>query len=166
MRWFRFAILILAAAVLQKGMLDRWNNRPDLLLILLVFFAVYSNMPEAIISSFVIGFAADLIGSPLGMGSHMISFGLFGTLLAYVHRVVAIRRRVYQALAIFVVGLLTGLLAYLLAYMVKREPMPENVLTAVLLTSLYSGIVGPFLFVPAAWSVGVEMNRFHRRSRR
>ncbi|MEJ2702661.1 MAG: rod shape-determining protein MreD [Sedimentisphaerales bacterium] len=166
MRWLRFAILILAAAVLQKGMLDRWNNRPDLLLVLLVFFAIYSNMTEAIISSFTIGFAADLIGSPLGMGSHMISFGLLGTSLAYVHRVVAIRTKPYQAVAIFVVGVLTALLAHLLAFIVKREPMPESMLTAVLLTSLYSGIVGPFLFIPAAWCAGIEMNRPRRRSRR
>src|SRR4030042_1717532 len=108
MRWLRFAILILAVTILQKGVLARWDHRPDLLLVLLVFFAVYSSTSEAIISSFTLGFAADLIGSPLPMGPHMISFGLFGTLLAYVHRVVAIRRMPYQAMAILAVGILTG----------------------------------------------------------
>ncbi|MFC1634781.1 rod shape-determining protein MreD [Planctomycetota bacterium] len=166
MRWLRFAILILAAAILQKGMLARWDYKPDLLLILLVFFAVYRNTSEAIISSFIIGLAADLIGSPLPMGPHMISFGLFGTLLAYVHRVVAIRRMPYQALAILVTGFLTGALIYLLAFIIKREPLPENVLSTVLLTALFSGVVGPFLFPPAAWCVGIKMNRFQRRSKR
>lgn len=166
MRWLRFVILILVATILQKGMLARWDYKPDLLIILLVFFAVYSRTSEAIISSFTIGFAADLIGSPLPMGPHMISFGLLGTLLAYVHRVVAIRRKPYQALAIFVVGLVAAVLTHLLALVFKREPLPENVLTAVLLTSLFSSLVGPFLFPPAAWCVGIEMNRFQRRSRR
>ncbi|OHB75512.1 MAG: rod shape-determining protein MreD [Planctomycetes bacterium RBG_16_55_9] len=166
MRWLRFAILILAVTILQKGVLARWDHRPDLLLVLLVFFAVYSSTSEAIISSFTLGFAADLIGSPLPMGPHMISFGLFGTLLAYVHRVVAIRRMPYQAMAILAVGILTGVLTHLLAYLFKREPMPENVFTAVLLTSVYSSLVGPFLFHPAALCVGIEMGRFRRRSRR
>lgn len=166
MRWLRFFTLILVATILQKGMLARWDYKPDLLIVLLVFFAVYSHTSEAIISSFTIGFAADLIGSPLPMGPHMISFGLLGTLLAYVHRVVAIRRKPYQALAIFVVGLVAAILTHLLALVFKREPLPENVLTAVLLTSLFSSLVGPFLFPPAAWCVGIEMNRFQRRSRR
>ena len=166
MRWLRFFTLILVATIVQKGMLARWDYKPDLLIVLLVFFAVYSHTSEAIISSFTIGFAADLIGSPLPMGPHMISFGLLGTLLAYVHRVVAIRRKPYQALAIFVVGLVAAILTHLLALVFKREPLPENVLTAVLLTSLFSSLVGPFLFPPAAWCVGIEMNRFQRRSRR
>jgi rod shape-determining protein MreD len=166
MRWLRFAILILVATILQKGMLARWDYKPDLLLILLVFFAVYSHTSEAIISSFTIGFAADLIGSPLPMGPHMISFGLLGTLLAYIHRVVAIRRMPYQALAILVTGLLTGALIYLLVFIIKREPLPENIFTTVLLTSLFSSFVGPFLFPPAAWCVGIEMNRFQRRRSR
>lgn len=166
MRWLRFAILILAATILQKGMLARWDYKPDLLLILLVFFAVYSHPSEAIISSFTIGFAADLIGSPLPMGPHMISFGLFGSLLAYVHRVVAIRRKSYQALAILVIGFVTSALVYLLAYLIKREPLPEGVSMAILWTSIFSSIVGPFLFPPAAYCVGIETNRFQRRSRR
>lgn len=145
-------------------MLARWDYKPDLLLILLVFFAVYRNTSEAIISSFTIGLAADLIGSPLPMGSHMISFGLFGTLLAYIHRVVAIRRMPYQALAILVTGFLTGALTYLLAFI--REPLPENLLMTVFLTALVSCFVGPFLFLPAAWCVGIEMNRFQRRRSR
>lgn len=166
MRWLRFIILVLIATVLQKGMLARWDYKPDLLLILLVFFAVYNPTWEAIISSFAIGFAADLVGSPLPMGPHMISFGLFGTLLAYVHRVVAIRRIIYQALAILVTGFLTGILTHLLAYLFKSEPMPEKVLVAVLVTSLFSSVVGPFLFPPVAWCAGMDMNRFRLRGSR
>lgn len=161
MRWFRFALLILAVTVLQKGLLARWGGKPDLLVILLVFFAIYNNTSDAIISSFTIGFAADLVGSQ--MGTQMISFGLFGTLLAYLHRVIAIKRMPYQALAIFVTSVLTGFLTHLLAYITKGEPVAANIYAVVFLTALYSSIVGPFLFLPSAWWMRIKINRFGRR---
>ena len=41
----------------------RPDIKPDLLLILLVFFALRSNSTDAIVASFAIGFAADLSNS-------------------------------------------------------------------------------------------------------
>ena len=162
MRWLRFALLILAVTVIQKGLLARWSSKPDLLIILLAFFAIYYNTSEAIISSFTIGFAADLVGSPMPMGPHMISFGLLGTLLAYLNRVIAIKRMPFQALAIFAVSVLTGLLSHLLTY-ITGEPIPGNIYVVVFVTSLYSSIVGPFLFLPTAWWMRIKANRFARR---
>lgn len=109
MRWFRFAVLVSLATVLQAGFLANLSIKPDLLLIVLVFLAIHSNTADAIITSFTIGFAADLIGRT--MGPQMISFGLFGTLLAYLRRVLAIRKMPYQGLAIFVTALLAGVCA-------------------------------------------------------
>ncbi len=157
MRWFRFAILITSAAVLQAGFLARWDIRPDLLLILLVFFAVYSSITEAIITSFVIGFAADLIGS--SMGPQIISFGLFGTLLAYLHRLIAIRKMPYQTAAIFTVGLFAALLTYLLSRLIS-QPHIQNAYALIFATSLYSAVVGPFLFLPFAWWMRIKTQRF------
>jgi rod shape-determining protein MreD len=163
MRWFRFALIILAVTVLQKGLLARWSSKPDLLVVLLVFFAIYYNTSDAIISSFTIGFAADIVGSPMPMGPQMISFGLFGTLLAYLRRVIAIKRMPFQALAIFVTSILTGALTYLLAYITKGELVAANIYAVVFVTSLYSSIVGPFLFLPLAWWMRIKINRFGRR---
>lgn len=163
MRWLRFAALILTVTVVQKGVLARWDNKPDLLLIFLVFSAIHFTTSDAIISSFTIGLAADLIGSPLPMGPHMISFGVFGTLLAYLHRVIAIRRMPYQAMAIFVTGLLAGGATHLLAFLNKSEPLLKNIYVVVLVTSLYSGFVGPFLFPPSAWWMGIRASRSRRR---
>ena len=84
MHWPRFAVLVLIATFLQA----RWINTiavtdlrvtPDLLLIAMVFFAVRCNESEAIISSVVLGFAADIAASGFSMGPLIISFGLFGT---------------------------------------------------------------------------------------
>ncbi len=159
MRWSRFAILIILAAVLQAGFLARWNIRPDLLLILLVFFAVYCGTTEAIITSFVIGFTADLIGS--SMGPQIISFGLFGTLLAYLHRLIAIRKMPYQAASIFVVGLFAAVTAYLLSRLTSQPPI-QNVYSLIFATSLYSAVVGPFLFLPFAWWMRIKSHRSSR----
>jgi rod shape-determining protein MreD len=159
MRWYRFVVLVLLATILQAGFLSNFSIKPDLLLILLVFFAVYSNTSEAIISSFTIGFAADLIGP--AMGPQTISFGLFGTVLAYLHRVIAIRKMPYQALAIFITAILTGTLTYLLN-LLKSEPNPATTYSDIFKIALYSGIVGPFLFLPSAWWMRIKTNRFRR----
>ena len=160
MRWFRFAVIVLLATILQASLLANLNIKPDLLLILLVFFAIYCNTAEAIISSFAIGFAADLIGTT--MGPQMISFGLFGTALAYLHRFIAIRKMPYQALAIFITGLFTNCLAYFLNFL-KGDPAAPNIFTIIFGISLCSGLVGPFLFLPSAWWMHIKINRFRRR---
>lgn len=163
MRWFRFAILILAVAILQKGVLAHFQFKPDLLLVLLVFFAVFSGTSDAMISSFAIGFAADLIGAPMPMGPHMIGYGLCGTLLAYLHRVVNIKKMAHQALAIFAAAVAAGALTHLLAVLIQREPAPSNLYAVLFWTAVSSSIVGPFLFQPVAWCMRMKINRLRRR---
>jgi hypothetical protein len=69
----------------------------------------------------------------------------------------------FQALAIFVTSILTGALTYLLAYITKGELVAANIYAVVFVTSLYSSIVGPFLFLPLAWWMRIKINRFGRR---
>lgn len=162
MRWARFAVLILITTVLQAGLVDilavtRLNIKPDLLLILLVFFAVYCNTTDAIIASFAIGFAADLIGRAIGCQT--LSFGFLGTLLAYLHRVIAIRKMLYQSTAIFIVGLLAGILTYFLSLMKGMAAVPQ-IWAFLFWTSLYSAAVGPFLFLPSAWWMRMKTRGF------
>jgi len=163
MRWLRFAVFILIVTVLQASLLNiiavtDLNIKPDLLLILLVFFAIYCNTSEAIITSFTIGFAADIIGPE--MGPQIISFGLFGTALAYLHRVIAIRKMTYQSLTIFITAILTGTLTYLLALLKSESAAPNY--TELFWKSLYSSIVGPFLFLPSVWLMRIKIHRFGR----
>ncbi len=160
MRWFRFAVLILLATVLQASFFADLNIKPDLLLILLVFFAVYCDTSDAIICSFTIGFAADLIGRT--MGPQMISFGLFGAALAYLNQVITIRKMTYQFFAIFITALLAGSVAFFLNFL-KGEPTPPNIFTALFGIALYSALVGPFLFLPSAWWMRIKIDRFSRR---
>lgn len=161
MRWFRFAVLILLAAVLQAELIDiiavtADNIKPDLLLILLVFFAIHYDISEAIITSFTIGFAADIIGPT--MGPQMISFGLFGTALAYLHRIIAIRKMPYQSLVIFITSLASGTLSYFLTVL-KGQETATDTYVVLLGSALYSAIVGPFLLLPAAWWMRIKKRR-------
>jgi len=164
MRWLRFAVFILIVTVLQAGLVDIiavTNIRPDLLLILLVFFAIYCNSSEAIITSFVIGFAADIIIVGSAMGPRIISFGLFGTLLAYLQRVIAIRKMSYQSLTIFITGFLAGALAHFLTVL-KDSSATSNIYAVLFWVPLYSAIVGPFLFLPSAWWMRIKTHRFRQ----
>jgi rod shape-determining protein MreD len=163
MRWFRFAGIVIVVMLLQAGLVDVVaiaSIKFDLLLILLVFFAVYCSASDAIITSFAIGFAADTIGSAIG--PQTISFGLFGTLLAYLNSIIAVRRMPYQSLVIAVVSLLSGTSALLLTFL-KGQPTPPNAFLILLGTSLYSAAVGPYLFLPLLWLTNVRTHHFYRR---
>lgn len=165
MRWFRFAAIVLVAAILQASLLNiialpPLNIKPNILLIFLVFYAIHYNTTEAIITSFAIGFVAD-ISSGAPMGTQTISYGLFGTSLAYLHRVITIRSMPSQAFAIFITGCLVGVLTHSLA-LLKGQSTISNIYTAILGIALYSAIIGPLFFLPAAWFMGIKTNRFGR----
>jgi len=162
MRWFRFAFLILLTAILQAGLVDiialtKLNIKPDFLLILLVFFAIYCHRSDAIITSFAIGLAADIISSM--MGPKIISFGLLGTLLALLNRVIAIRKMPYQALVICATALLAGRLSSFLSLLRTGTSLPGTY-SVLFATSIYSAVAGPFLFLPCAWWMRIKTHRF------
>jgi rod shape-determining protein MreD len=167
MRWFRFAVLVLVASLLQTGLVGalailRADLKPDLLLILLVFFALRCNSMDAIIASFAIGFAADLSNPIAGrlMGPRIISFGLFGTLLSDLNSTISPRRVIYQAVTIFLMGSLTAGLSYLLTFL-RTDAVPANMAAGCFWQPLYSALLGPFLFLPVGWCM-----RMYGRGRR
>ena len=168
MRWARFSIILLVITILNTGdMLDlisvgSLHIRPDLLLIILVFFASNCGMFEAIIASFVIGFAADISGSV--MGPYTISFGLFGSLISQLRKVIIMKRMIHQCGAIVATGLLAGGLACLLAFFKTHELAP-NIYVALAGMAVYSGIIGPFIWLAlgaiAHW-LGIRRSRLSR----
>ena len=165
MRWIRLAVLVLLASILQAGLMDvlqiRPGIKPDLLLILLVYFGSRCSSTDGVITSFAIGFIADLISPIRGvMGPRIISFCLFGTLLSDVQNVFSLRRPLYQAGAIFLVGVLTAVLSYLLAAL-RAEGGQTSLLAQFLWQPLYSGILGPLFSLPVGW--WMHMNRKSRQ---
>lgn len=166
MRWLRFAVLVLVATILQTslvGIISFREIKPDLLVILLVFFAISIDPRDAIVASFAIGFAADL-SNPVRdlMGPQIISFGVFGTLLSDVHSVVSIRKMAHYAVAIFCMGVLTALLSYLLTFF-RAESAGAHFAAQLLWQPVYSAIIGPFLFFPAAWWMRIDRKGRNRK---
>lgn len=166
MRWFRFAVLVLVATILQTslvGVVSFWGVKPDLLLILLVFFAISIDPRDAIVASFAVGFAADLSNPIRGlMGPQIISFGVLGTLLSDVHSIISIQRMAHQAVTIFIMGSLTALLSYLLTFF-RAEPAAAHFAAQLLWQPLYSAILGPFLSFPIAWWMRITRKRRRRK---
>ncbi|MDD5459725.1 MAG: rod shape-determining protein MreD [Phycisphaerae bacterium] len=163
MRWLRFAVFLIAVTVIQAGLIERLgvtslSIKPNLHLIILVFFAIYSTPSEAIITSFVIGFMADIVAGP--MGSHTIAYGIIGTAISYLHALVAMRFWLYQAIAIFVCGLLAGFLGYMLSRL--KGLSSENAAAVIFWTSVYSAVIGPLLFRPFIWWMRIKSHRMSK----
>lgn len=118
MKWLRFTLLLLFIAVLQSSAamnifaLTERHIKPNIFLVLLVYFAISCDSFDAIIAAFAIGFAADLAGAV--MGPHIISYGLVGTTVAYVRRIILMKKTNQQAMAIFAAGIFIELIAVML----------------------------------------------------
>ncbi len=168
MRWFRFAVLIVVATVLQTSFLGvAWlghpDIRPDLLLILMVFFAIWAEPRDAVITSFTIGLAADLASPAMGlMGPRIISFGLFGTVLSDLHHTISLKRLPFQAAAIFAVGILTATLTHLLVRL-RADPVAIHWAREFFWQPLLSAVVGPFLCLPVGWWMHISSSGRRRR---
>ena len=163
MPWPRFVVVVLVAALAQLNLADsvavtKYEVAPDLLLIFMVFFAIHCMLPEAIISSFIIGLAADIVATGFPMGPRIISFTVFGAGIAYLHRAISIRKIHYQALAILLVCFCSGLFSRFLAFIANRSGSPMSI-SFVFGTSVYSAVVGPFVFLLLDWSMRIKRPR-------
>ncbi len=151
MRWKRFLVFLFAVTVINASSLrdivsvSSLHIGPDLLLILLVYFAASCNRSDTILASFLIGFAADVSSVAMLIGPYMISYGLLGGLISLFRRQVIRNRMLYQSIAIFIIGTSAGILAELLIFAKSGEIAP-NIGSVILLTSLYSAVIGPVIW--------------------
>jgi hypothetical protein len=67
----------------------------------------------------------------------------------------------FQAIAIFVVGILAGILAYMFGFL-KGGNVASGELSGLLNTAICSALIGPFLFLPAAWWMNIKTHRYSR----
>jgi rod shape-determining protein MreD len=166
MKWFRFSLLILAATIIGSSDIMNYISiteryiKPNLLLILLAYFAINCQSYDAIICSFCIGFAADITGTLIG--PYFLSYGIIGTALSYVRKLVILKKTGQQAFAIFIAGLFIQLLAVILMKM-KIDNVTNAGFFIVFATSMYSGILWFLLKIPVQtfgrW-IGVGVHRF------
>ena len=162
MHWVRFAVLILGTMVVQASLggvmaVTPRDVRPNLLLIVMVYFALHGLPSDVVITSFVIGLAADVIGRTIG--PQTLAFGLCGTLLSGVRQYILIRKIPFQAVVILITGALAAGLSHLLS-LVKGVPVSGDLLNPLLWESVYSGLIGPVLFFPLEWLMRLQDKRY------
>jgi rod shape-determining protein MreD len=151
MRWFSFITILLAATVLEAGNLlnvfaiTGWYIKPGILITLLVYYALVCRYEEAIVTSFFIGFAADLANGV--MGPHMICYGLFGVFLNQMGKMLVLKRAVFKAAIVFTAFVLVGTGAYWLRVL-KTGEAGQDAQSLIFLQGLYSAVVSPLI-----WSV-------------
>jgi rod shape-determining protein MreD len=169
MRWWRFTFLIILVAVLQTSAamnllsLTDLRIKPDILLILLVYFAVYCDSYDAVIISFALGFAADITGAV--MGPHFISYGIIGTAVAHIRKIILLKTTRQQALTIFITGILTEAVALVLAGL-KAPGLAKTGVFEVVAVATYSAILWfliKWLVGAAGKWLGVGVHRFGTR---
>lgn len=152
MRWKSFFIFLFGLSVINASSvrdaisMSSLHIGPDLLLIFLVFFALSCDRQDAILISFAIGFAADVSSAAMLMGPCTISYGLLGGMISLFRRQVVMRRFVYQSIMLFFAGALAGGLVELLVS-VKSGTIDFNMYPFILLTALYSAVIGPVIWL-------------------
>lgn len=145
-----FIFLVVLVLILQGVLIGRiqlrWG-RPDLPLILLIFWAWHNNWKQGLIAGFVIGLLVDILFFPL-LGLNAFSLALVGFLVA------EIRERVYQDNVIFFILLigaatvLNGIILsfWLLVFNISPSFL-EKIVFIVFPTLLYNCIISFPIFL-------------------
>ncbi|TET86142.1 rod shape-determining protein MreD [Candidatus Aerophobetes bacterium] len=145
-----FIFLVILVLILQGVLIGRiqlrWG-RPDLPLILLIFWAWHNNWKQGLIAGFVIGLLVDILFFPL-LGLNAFSLALVGFLVA------EIRERVYQDNVIFFILLigaatvLNGIILsfWLLVFNISPSFL-EKIVFIVFPTLLYNCIISFPIFL-------------------
>lgn len=145
-----FIFLVILVLILQGVLIGRiqlrWG-RPDLPLILLIFWAWHNNWKQGLIAGFVIGLLVDILFFPL-LGLNAFSLALVGFLVA------EIRERVYQDNVIFFIILigaatvLNGIILsfWLLVFNISPSFL-EKIVFIVFPTLLYNCIISFPIFL-------------------
>jgi rod shape-determining protein MreD len=170
MKWLRFTFLIIVVAVLQISTvmnlleLTDLRIRPNILLVLLVYFAIYCDSYDAVITSFALGFAADITGAVIG--PHFISYGIIGTALAHLRKAILLKNTRQQALTIFITGILTEVVALMLTGL-KASGLAKTGIFEIIAVAVYSAVIWFlikwFVGTTGKW-LGVGVHRFGTRT--
>lgn len=151
MRWILFFVFLLIAMLLEAGNLLKlfafggWYIRPSILITMLVYYALACQSRDAMIISFLIGFAADITTGL--MGPHTLCFGVMGLLLNQSSQVLLVKRAVYQVLVVFAVYFAVETFSYWLG-LLKDHHAPSNYYSIMFFTGIYSAVISPVL-----WSI-------------
>jgi len=149
MRWLTFSIVVVAALSLQAALaphLALGGARPDLLLVVVTFFALYARARDAVLGAWIIGILADLM-SIERLGFFALSYLGIALLVSSLREYLFRYRGTTQFAVTFVVGLVlrTGWLVYRSATVGAFESWWMLMLQDVLWAACWTAVFAPFV---------------------
>jgi rod shape-determining protein MreD len=160
MRWLSFFILAIVVLTLQSALMPRlelFGARPDLILVVVVFFAMHAERHNAVLTAWLLGMLADLMTIER-FGLLALSYALVAMTVAsvrdFLFRYNAFSQFVVTAVAAWLVGV--GWFAYRHVMFDPGGGMAIEVLVTLVLTPLYTGL----LAVPVHGAMLVVLRAF------
>ena len=143
-----FTIVILAGLMQAAGFeyINLLGIKPDLLLIIVVFFSLSCSIDAAIKSALAAGLIKDITSS-LTLGSYTIAFLLLAIFLNYQQRRFFIERVSTQALITFAFYFGTAVLALSINFLSVKTAFPDySFMEVIFKAAIYTGIISPVIF--------------------
>jgi len=147
MRWISLLLLVLVVVTFQSALAPHmaiWGARPDLILLVVVFFAMHAPWRDAIIAAWVLGAAADLMTIER-FGLLSLTYAMAALLVAsareYLFRYNAFSQFVVTACAASFVGL--WLLIYRSLMYAPGVSLWSDALISLVVAPLYTAFFAP-----------------------
>jgi len=153
MSWIAFGILLYLVTVVQTALvpfLAVQGVRPDLMIILAVFYALSARSADALIACWIIGLAMDLTSqsysAAANVGVSALTLGLVSLLPVALRDLTFRDSAVTQLLFTFLVKLLAACLVGLhLVCVTDRRERLSDILWAALYAAIYTAILAPYV---------------------
>lgn len=147
MRWITVVFCCLIALILQSALmprLDLWGVRADLLIVLVLFFALYAKPGDAFVIAWATGFAADLL-SLERLGFLALSYSLCALLVSSTREFLFCYRPATQFTVTLVVSLIlrSCWIGYRSVMYPETASLAEMIGVDVVLGSVYTAALAP-----------------------
>ncbi|HPF38240.1 MAG TPA: rod shape-determining protein MreD [Phycisphaerae bacterium] len=154
MRWIPFIILLYVGAVVQTTIapvVEIRTIRPDLLMILAVYYALHAQRYDALLACWCVGFLIDLtsIGyaSHSNVGIHAVAMGLAGILIVGLRDYTIQDSPFTQMIYCFLMKLfVTSVMVLHMAYILDVEGVTFRFLAIGFWEAVYTGLLAPYAF--------------------
>ncbi len=149
MRWLTFLISMGVALTCQSAVapaIEVFGVRPDWILVLVVFFAMFARPGDAAVGAWLVGLAADLMTIER-LGFLALSYTLVAIGVSSIRGYLFCFRGTTQFVVTFIVCVLLqcGWLVYRYAMYGSADALIVDILRHVLLTSIYTAVWAPLL---------------------